>query len=752
MGDKINKNMKRIISKKVFINKAPLTICVFMFLGTGLFLYSYNQDLISNFKFYHSQSYQSYISTEIKSFGKNLNQFANVLNVFTEDKDIQLDPEKRELAQSIPILVYHGVIDMDDKTNTTLENFKDQMFALKKAGWQTISIYDYYDFIKGSKEFPDKSFLLTFDDGRKDSYYPVDPILKALDYNAVMFVITSRAEKSSFHLSLSELERVNKSGRWDIQSHGGDDHDLFAIDNLGNKDHYLSNKLWLQEENRQETTEEFRSRIFNDLTESKKWLENNYKKDIVGYAYPFSDYGQNSKNFIEEAPLIIDEVARKIYPMTFYQVWEGLGFAFNYPEQESFMMKRISVKPDWNGSKLIQVLENGRAKILPFQEDIFQSDGWVNTYGSSDLGFDELNLSATASTTGASVFLDGTKLWKDYFYTTDLDWTSGSHVSLIARYKDSKNYHVCTFGKDSTRIESVIDGKVKKLSEEKNFINVPDGKILLSVSVNDDFMECLIGKTVITYATIPKDEGGVGIKIWDKELGKASVSISGVKVDAIDQADNIKTSLPTYSPKEKITEKTTEPEKTVVEPKPGKKPSLEMTQLSASAIDAWKGSIASISFSGDKMSVNSDTYTKTAFVYVPGGYEWSNYEFMLDIKQILGSRASVIGRYADSKNYVTCDYIDRGSFAMLLQVINGKSSLVTSGSTNLTDPDLKDGYGSIGIQVSGNSVSCMRNGKTVIKAEVPTVPKQGTAGFKIYASTPGMAKLEIYKAKVTPVF
>jgi peptidoglycan/xylan/chitin deacetylase (PgdA/CDA1 family) len=42
--------------------------------------------------------------------------------------------------------------------------------------------------MKGEKILPKKSFLLTFDDGRKDSFYPVDPVLKKLNYNAVILI------------------------------------------------------------------------------------------------------------------------------------------------------------------------------------------------------------------------------------------------------------------------------------------------------------------------------------------------------------------------------------------------------------------------------------------------------------------------------------------------------------------------------------------------------------------------------------
>jgi peptidoglycan/xylan/chitin deacetylase (PgdA/CDA1 family) len=122
--------------------------------------------------------------------------------------------------------------------------------SLKAAGYQTVTLDAFARFIHGDQALPDKSFLLTFDDGHKDSYYPVDPLLKAFDYQAVMFVITKHAlgegsRQSSYYLSERELKQMLKTGRWDIQLHGKDDHDFYAIDAMGARGHFLSNRLYL---------------------------------------------------------------------------------------------------------------------------------------------------------------------------------------------------------------------------------------------------------------------------------------------------------------------------------------------------------------------------------------------------------------------------------------------------------------------------------------------------------------------------
>ncbi len=97
-------------------------------------------------------------------------------------------PLATDTAASVPVLLYHG----EGPATTTMPTgvFVDQMRALKAAGWQTITMEQFQAFMKGDAPVPDKSFLLTFDDGRVDTFYSVDPVLKDLGYTGVMFVVT----------------------------------------------------------------------------------------------------------------------------------------------------------------------------------------------------------------------------------------------------------------------------------------------------------------------------------------------------------------------------------------------------------------------------------------------------------------------------------------------------------------------------------------------------------------------------------
>ena len=142
-------------------------------------------------------------------------------------------------AQSVPVLVYHGIVEKPDDINVSLAQFKSQMYALKIAGYQTVSLEDYTKFLNGQKQLPEKSMLLTFDDGRKDSYQLSDPILKAIDFKALMFVITEHlSEENPYYLSASELHAMEKTGRWNVEAHSQKAHDLYPIDENGTIGHF----------------------------------------------------------------------------------------------------------------------------------------------------------------------------------------------------------------------------------------------------------------------------------------------------------------------------------------------------------------------------------------------------------------------------------------------------------------------------------------------------------------------------------
>ena len=325
------------VNRKILVSTATLLV----FAG-GLLVFLANKNMFSNYKTYYLESYYYIAPYKIKQL------IAAIQPLRVSGRTTSTSP----YAESVPVLVYHGVLggnpdsNNGEATNIELSNFWNQMKTLKENGWQTVSIQDFYDFKRGVKSLPAKSFLLTFDDGRKDSYYPTNPILKALGFHAVMFVIDqySLEENSDYYLTREELVSMSKSKEWELQSHGYSSHSEYTIDSLGNTAHFFSNKLWLPELSRIETEKEFIDRIRNDLEKSKVDLEDAINKRVTAFAFPFGDYGEGAVNFLDSESVLVPNVL-DIYQMAFYQYSGVYRYSQNYPEPGDadgrYMIRRI---------------------------------------------------------------------------------------------------------------------------------------------------------------------------------------------------------------------------------------------------------------------------------------------------------------------------------------------------------------------------------------------------------------------------
>jgi len=435
-------------------------------------------------------------------------------------------------AKSVPILLYHAIPTdkntLEDKEEErtfpiNLLDFINQMQTLKKNGWHTVSLEDLQAFMSGDKSLPDKSFVLTFDDGIKSSFYNVDPVLKDLNWNAVMFVPTDSAfntnknKDSTYYLSEEELKHMVETGRWEIESHGASASTWQIISEDGGEGHFLSNKIWLNDKARLENNSEYIDRITYDLKVSQKALETRLGIDVNAFAYPFSDFGQESKNF-DGAKTIISSLVPKIYDMSFYQTWPSIAEIFNYPDPSSkfFKLRRIEPTPDWDSDKLMGELDRGKAKELPYISDSFGEE-WSGTWGNIERG-DSLIMEAQAGEAGSAVFLNGSYWWEDYYLKILASWNNEASVSLTVRGQD-EDYYACVFSKDLVAIRERVNGNVNTLDTKDFDINNTEN-VSLGARVNGNSLECLVDDVSILKNGSFENlfyNGSVGIQVWEED-------------------------------------------------------------------------------------------------------------------------------------------------------------------------------------------------------------------------------------------
>jgi peptidoglycan/xylan/chitin deacetylase (PgdA/CDA1 family) len=451
--------------------------------------------------------------------------------------EYEADENSTERAEAVPVLVYHTIVSDPDRDNVLRKNFEEQMLALKQAGWDTITLEEFEAFMDGELDLPEKSFLITFDDGARASYYPVDPLLRALGYNATMYILAafSLGEGTNYYLSHGEISRMLKSGRWEIGSHGNNVHHFVPIDNTGLEGAALANRIWIEEKNRLETAGEYKKRIQDDLTSARTLISDTYNVPITTFAFPFGDFGQLSLNN-EEADDVIREIAAEVYDRSFYQYWKGDGFSFNYPSANSSFGKRITVDPAWGAEELLSILERGTPKPLPYQETFVEKgigNDWVPIWGTYRIEDSVLTIGATPDTSGASMVLDGSAHWENYRVRMDVESPQGTGLSIWMRFRDDNHNASCNFGKNFVHIEQVVDGEHRVIKGVRNEDIIPEGVFSVDATVSGREMTCSINDEVLVSTAFLDEtltEGGVGIKVWDEELGKSTLAIYDIAI------------------------------------------------------------------------------------------------------------------------------------------------------------------------------------------------------------------------------
>lgn len=466
----------------------------------------------------------------------NQNMFQSIFS----PKDF-IAPDKKQNAESIPVLLYHGVTEKPDGENVTIDQFRAHLITLKKAGYTTVTLDQFQKFNKGEIELPQKSFLLTFDDGRKDSFYNVDPILESLNYTAVSYIITTHSisdQNSSYYLNKNEIKAMQKTGRWEIGSHSQNAHRTIVISETGEKGTFFGNKMWLEENKRLETDTEYKQRIMTDLTESKKELERLLGNTVSSVALPFGDYGQNSKNYYG-APVVMKEISSSIYPVVMYQVWSENSFnesIFNYPNPKNNMMKRIDVKSNWEAEKLLNVLSAHQDKPLTFNDRFDKDNGWVKNWGEMNLENNALYIGSNDTSNGSLVFLSGGQNWSNYLYKAYIDWLSGEDVTIVARFKDSKNFASCRVGSGQVTITQRINGEDTILKTVKKDFPLQLYGGSLEVRVKDTTISCFVeGEEIASTDNLSPilNQGTIGMASWDRNPHNSAILIKHVYVEQI---------------------------------------------------------------------------------------------------------------------------------------------------------------------------------------------------------------------------
>jgi peptidoglycan/xylan/chitin deacetylase (PgdA/CDA1 family) len=133
----------------------------------------------------------------------------------------------------VPILMYHYISDVPPgadrlRRNLTVtpDNFRAQLQYLADAGYHPITLTDVYYHLTQGYPLPDKPLVLTFDDGYRDAYEIVFPMLLDYGFPGTFFVLaTPMHQESVDYITWAQAKEMSDAGMA-IEGHGRDHMDL----------------------------------------------------------------------------------------------------------------------------------------------------------------------------------------------------------------------------------------------------------------------------------------------------------------------------------------------------------------------------------------------------------------------------------------------------------------------------------------------------------------------------------------------
>ncbi len=442
---------------------------------------------------------------------------------------------------SIPVLLYHAVPTLpSDFYDVSADQFKEQMFTLKKLGYETVTLNQLYDFMVNHKGLPEKSFVITFDDGIKTSYDNTDQILRFLDYHAVMFPIAGYSledEDNSYYLNPEEIKQMNTSGVWDIQAHSYRGHHLVKIAEDGRTKPFLANKLWLDKQTRLETDAEYEKRIGYDLRHAKDVLEKELQHPVKSFAVPFNDIGQYGSNYEFATEKLFDTI-QGLYDMVFLQFkpLKDLDYRANYNDRSERFQKvmRISANRETTPQTLMGQISASESKPLPYEEKFNNEFNWINLGHLVESTNNQLLLASTDDSTVAQTYLDGSYMWQNYRYSIRFVWEQDQSLHALARYKNSLNFVACGINASRISIEETINDSQKLLTDVK-FNPILGKEYELTIAVDGSRATCYLDNVQMLQTTFDSNliRGGVGLKIWHPEIHTSKVIITKLNVEKL---------------------------------------------------------------------------------------------------------------------------------------------------------------------------------------------------------------------------
>jgi biofilm PGA synthesis lipoprotein PgaB len=256
------------------------------------------------------------------------------------------------------ILNYHDIIDEEDieppfdRMEVNKHFLEDQFIWLKKNGFSVVSVQDLFDAAAGKKDLPEKSILLTFDDGYLSFYTKVYPLLKKYRYPATLSLVGQWMDGNIPDdvgkplMSWEQVREVSGSGLVEIASHTYDLHGGVLGNPQGNTQPATVTRLYDDPMLIYENDTQYQQRLRTAMFKSAEFIFQHVGFRPRVMVWPYGQYNELSLIAAREAGM----------PMTM-----GLVDGFNTLANIS-ALRRLIIVDDPNINKFAEIITGLRVE------------------------------------------------------------------------------------------------------------------------------------------------------------------------------------------------------------------------------------------------------------------------------------------------------------------------------------------------------------------------------------------------------
>ena len=132
-------------------------------------------------------------------------------------------------TKKLPVLLYHHI--SEEVANDMIvspEKFRNDMKAISGAGFSAVTLDEILAYIEKGEDLPEKSVLITFDDGYMSNFEYAYPVLKKYGLKGTIFAVGETYGKDTYpntdkpiypHFSDAERREMEDSGVIDVECH-----------------------------------------------------------------------------------------------------------------------------------------------------------------------------------------------------------------------------------------------------------------------------------------------------------------------------------------------------------------------------------------------------------------------------------------------------------------------------------------------------------------------------------------------------